>query len=73
MQSRDDEVDELDGDERRDDAAQPVDQQIAAKQRGGADGTILDAPQRQRDQRDDDQGVEDDRRQYRRLAATRAP
>src|SRR5690349_12249833 len=66
--STDDEVDRLDPDERDDDAAEAVDQQVAAQQvrgpGGGADrAAVLDTFERQRDQRDDDQRVEDDRRQ----------
>src|SRR5689334_22732921 len=41
-------VDQLDADERHDDATQAVDQQVAAQQRCGADGTVADALQRQR-------------------------
>ena len=55
MQGRDHEVDGLDADKGNDDAAEAVDQQVAAQQRAGADGAIGDAFQRQRDQRDDDQ------------------
>ena len=51
-------IDQLDADERHDDAAEAVDQQIAAQQRCGADGAILHAAQSERDQRDDDQRVE---------------
>ena len=47
------EVDGLDADKGNDDAAETVDQQVAAEQRAGADGAISDALQRQRDQRDD--------------------
>ncbi len=50
-----------------DEAAEPVDEQVAPQQRGGADRAIGDALQRQRDQRDDDERVEDHRRQDRRL------
>ena len=50
-------------------AAQAVDQQVAAQQRGGADGAVAHALQRQRDQEDDDQRVEDHRRQDRRRRA----
>ena len=69
----DDEVDQLDADERHDEAAEAVDEQVAAQQRGGADRPVGDAAQRQRDQRDDDQRVEDDRRQDRALAASPGP
>ena len=37
VQGRDDEVDGLDADERDDDAAEAVDQQVAPQQRAGAD------------------------------------
>ena len=70
VQGGDHEVDGLDADERNDDAAEAVDQQVAPQQRAGADRPIGDALQRQRDQRDDDQRVEDDRRQDRALRAS---
>src|SRR6201991_3039408 len=60
-------VDELDAYERHDHAAQAVHKQVAAKQRGGAQGAISHALQRQRDEEDDDQRVEDHRRQDRAL------
>src|SRR5690242_18871499 len=60
---RDDHVDDLDPDERHEDAAQAVDQQVTAQQVGGADRAVLDPLQGQRNQRYDDQGVEDDRGQ----------
>src|SRR6185312_9077940 len=65
----DDEVDELDPDERDDQAADAVDPQVPAEQRLRGGRTVADAAQRQRDQRDDDQRVEDDRRGDRRLRA----
>ena len=40
---------------------------LRVKHRGGADRPILHAAQRQRNQRDDDQGVEDDGRENRAL------
>ena len=58
----DQQIQRLDADERDDDAADAVDQQVALQQLSGADCAVLDAAQGQRDQRDDDQGVEDDRR-----------
>ena len=61
----------LDADERDDDAAHAVDQEIAAQERRRAERPILHAAQRQRDQRDDDQRIEDDRREDRALAASR--
>src|SRR5215831_4120327 len=61
--SGNEQVDQLDADERNDDAAEAIDQKIAAQQAGGADRTIGNAAQRQRDQGDNDQCIEDDRRQ----------
>ena len=40
--------------------AEAVNQKIAAQQRRGAGGAILHAPQCQRNQRNDDQRIEDD-------------
>ena len=65
----DEQVDQLDADERRDQAAEPVDQQVAAQQRVAPDRPVADAAQGQRDQQRDDQRVEDDRRDDRRLRA----
>ena len=62
MQGGDGEVDRLDADKGNDDATEAVDQQITAQQGCGADGAISYAFQRQRNQRDDDQCIEDDRR-----------
>src|SRR5581483_2640565 len=62
-QGDEDDVDELDADERGDDAAQAVDQQVAAQDGGRPHGPELDALQSQGDERHDDQGVEDDRRE----------
>src|SRR5262249_51378890 len=59
MQGIDHEVDCLDADERNDDAADTVDPQIAPQQRGGADRTIGDPFQCQRNERNDDERVED--------------
>src|SRR5262249_17883641 len=61
------EIDRLDADEWNDDAADAIDQQVAPQQRAGADRTITHAFERQRDQRDDDQRVEDDRGENRAL------
>ena len=63
VQGGDQKVDGLDADKGNDDAAKPVDQQIAPEQRTRADRTVGDALQRQRDERDDDQRIEDDGRQ----------
>ncbi len=66
----DDDVDRLDADERNDDAADAIDQQVAGQNRGRAERTIRHAAQRERNQRDDDQRVENDRRQNRALRAS---
>src|SRR5215470_17836524 len=65
VQRRDEDVDRLDPDEGDDDAADTVDQEISPQDRRRADGTELHAAERERDQGDDDQRVEDDRRQDR--------
>src|SRR5262245_48707835 len=56
-----DDGDQLDADERDDDAAQPPDEEVAAQERIGPERLVLDAPERDRDQQRDDNGVEDDR------------
>ena len=71
LQLLDDEVDELDADERGDQAAEPVDQHVAAQQRVRPHWPVADAAKRQRDQQRDDQGVEDDRRGDRRRSFLR--
>src|ERR1039458_9217398 len=53
-------IDQPDSGERRDDAADAIDQQIAAQQGGRAHGPVLDAAQGQRNERDDNQRIEDD-------------
>ena len=63
VQGGDQDVDHLDADKGNDDAAEPIDQQIAPEQRTRADGPIGDALQGKRNERDDDQRIEDDRRQ----------
>ena len=45
--------------ERNDDATDAIDQEVAAQERTCPDRAVLDAAQGQRDQRDDDQRVED--------------
>src|SRR4051812_7896571 len=60
VQGGDQKVDRLDADERNDDATQPIDQEIAPKQRTGTDRAITHAFERQRDERNDDERVEDD-------------
>src|SRR6185436_18301140 len=64
-QCGDDDVDELDADERGDDTAEPVDQEVAPQHEGRGFGPELDAAQGERDECHDDQGVEDDRREDR--------
>src|ERR1700677_1842574 len=61
VQHADDDVDGLDTDEGHDDTAETVDQEVAAENRGSTEGAILNAAQGERNQRHDDQGVEDDR------------
>src|ERR1700720_4507626 len=68
-QGIDHEVDGLDADKRDDDAADAVDQQVALQQGPGADRTVGDALQGELNERDDDQRIEDDRRQDRALRA----
>src|ERR1700735_3622970 len=63
----DDGIDRLDADEGQDQAAQAVDEQIAPEHRCAADRPISDALQRQGNQGDDDESVENDRGQDRRL------
>ena len=62
-----DHVDQLDPDERYDDAADAVDQHVFAQDGVRAARAVGDASQRERDQRDDDERVEDDRREDRAL------
>ena len=64
---RDDQIDRLDADERRDDAAEAVNEQIPAQQGRRPKRAIADAAQRERHERDDDQCVEDHRGQNRGL------
>src|ERR1700728_3900915 len=63
VQGGDHEVDGLDADKGNDDAAEAVDHQVTAQQRAGTDGPIRHALQGEWNQPDDDQRVEDDRRQ----------
>src|ERR1700722_20932981 len=62
-QSDEQQIDELYADERGDHAAHAVDQEVSPQDGGRAHRLELDAAQRQRDEYDDDDGVEDDRRQ----------
>src|SRR5215813_9346744 len=59
-ESHEDHVHELDPRKRYEDAAHPVDPKVAPEDGRRADGTVADAAEGQRDERDDDQGVEDD-------------
>src|SRR3984893_798239 len=59
----DDEVDELDANERNDDPAEPIDEKITPQNACRPDGPVSHPAKRQGDQRDDDQRVENNRRQ----------
>src|SRR4029078_9205378 len=63
----DDEVDRFDADEGQDQTAQAIDEEIATEQGRRAHRRVSHALQRQGDQSDDDEGVEDDRGEDRRL------
>ena len=67
----DDQVDQLDADERGDQAAEAVDQQVAPQQRVRARRAVAHAAQRQRDEQRDHERVEDDRRDDRALRRAR--
>ena len=56
-----DQVDELDAWERNGDSADPIDPEVAAEQRPRPDRPIAHAAEGERDQDDDDQGIEDHR------------
>src|SRR6266498_4170345 len=56
---RDQDVDDLDSDEGHDDATDAVDQKVIPQENGGGERPVLYAAQRQRNQDNDDQGVED--------------
>src|SRR6476619_754155 len=60
-------VDGPDARERRDDATESVDEQVAREERRGFLRAVLHASQRQGHERDDDQRVEDDRGENRAL------
>src|SRR5215469_11945932 len=68
----DDDVDELDADERHDDAADAIEPEVAPQDRGGTGRPVRDAAQGERDERDNDEGVEDDRREDRALRVPEA-
>src|SRR3954468_12496848 len=55
------EVDDLDSEEGSDDAADAVDEERAAEEGGGPERPVAHAAERERDQQDDDEGVEDHR------------
>src|SRR5215210_8614486 len=63
----DEEVEELDADERRDQPAEAVDEQVASQQRRRPQRPVADAAQGERDEQRDDQRVEDDGSDDRRL------
>lgn len=58
-----DQVDQLDADEGHDQSADAVDQQVAAQDGGRTERPVGYALQGQRNQRNDDESVKDDRRQ----------
>src|SRR5215470_7416341 len=59
-EGHEDHVHELDPRKRDEDAAHAVDPEVAPEDGRRADGTVKDAAEGQRDERNDDQGVEDD-------------
>jgi hypothetical protein len=59
MQIGDQQIDQLDADERGDYSPYPVDQEIPAEESGCAYGAIGNASKSQGNQRNDDQSVED--------------
>src|ERR1019366_3246755 len=61
VQGVDEDVDELDPDKRNHDAAEAVEEEVAAQDGGGADRTVSHSAQGERDKRDDDERVENDR------------
>src|SRR6267142_3081034 len=60
-------IDEFYSDKWRDYATQTIDEQVPTEQSGGAYGPVPDAAKRQGNKRDDDQRIENNRRQDRRL------
>ena len=60
MERSNDEIDELDADERHDDATEAIDEQVALQDGEGAHRFVGHAAQGQRNQRDDDERVEND-------------
>src|SRR5262245_26267364 len=60
MQRDHDDVDQLDTDERNDDAAESPDEEVAPQERIGAERLVCDAAEGDRNQQRDDDGIEDD-------------
>src|SRR3984893_4737032 len=60
MRQHEAQVDQLDSDERNQNAPQAVDQQIAPQEHGSAQRPVFHPLQRERDQEHDDQRIEDD-------------
>ena len=58
VERRNDKIDELDANKRNDNAADTVYEQIAPQRGERPDGSVFDAAQRQRKERDDDERVE---------------
>ena len=54
-------VNEFDAEKRSDDASKAVEEQVATEHGGSGHGRILDAPQRERNECDDDERIENDR------------
>src|ERR1700742_1869831 len=67
MKIGDQHVDQLDSDEWSDETPEAVNQDILRKYYGGAGGAAVYSAQRERNQENDDDGVEDDRGQNRGL------
>jgi len=60
MKRSDDQIDQFDPDKRHDETAETVDEQVALQDGERAHRFVSDAAQRQRNQRDDDEGIEND-------------
>src|ERR1700679_3717623 len=58
-------VDELDPHERDEDAAEPIDEEVPAKEQRRSDRSVLNAAERERDEEDDYDRIEDDGRENR--------
>ncbi len=61
VESGDDDIDGLDANERNDDSADAIDEQVALQDFGRAERTEFHPLKRQRNKEDDDNRVEDDR------------